>query len=502
MFLVLQSKSLLEGKGLGVPQYFTANPELAFYDYTPMWPPGYPVLLAPFLKIFNYDVYWSTTVLDIVACLALIFVIRKICQQLGFTNIAVNLMTLVAGCFEYAFINDSKPTDNIPIVLFLTGISLLIKQTSVARYSFSSLFLAAFFLFLPSVFRYSYPPLSLAVALSVLVIGFIKSEALLKKKGLWLLIFVFTLNLAFSVAMKMITGYAGYAVPTDRGYFPENLAHWFPVVPSSFINIAFLTSQTGKLFNLSFETTMLFLEMINIIVVSSLVGVFVYLIFSKKFLATLTPFKWFLITGFFASAAIFVSLGYLSFTYKAQDWRTTLWSYVYDHRYYAFTVIFLQIAFFGWLFLFRESVKSWLMKIVVACFSLALFIEITHNIYFHTKVAFSFKEYKSSVYREQDYVYFFKLLEELEKKYPGYKIWSAAPGDDFYPYAATYRGHTGIADAAVFKSPMTPPREKVILMLTLYDHELGGFTYFLSRAKILSSYKVDVSNYYVIELTP
>jgi hypothetical protein len=175
---------------------------------------------------------------------------------------------------------------------------------------------------------------------------------------------------------------------------------------------------------------------------------------------------------------------------------------VYDHRYYAFTVIFLQITFFGWLFLFKESVKSWLMKIVVACFSLAFFIEITHNIYFNTKVAFSFKEYKSSVYREQDYVYFFKLLEELEKKYPGYKIWSAAPGDDFYQYAATYRGHTGIADAAVFKSPMTPPREKIILILTLYDHELGGYTHFLSRAKILSSYKVDVSNYYVIELTP
>lgn len=502
MFLVLQSKSLLEGKGLGVPQFFTTNPELAVYDYTPMWPPGYPVVLAPFLKIFNYNVYWATTVLDIVACLALIFIVRKICTQLKFPTITINLMTLVAGCFEYTFINDSKPTDIIPIVLFLFGISHLIKQLAAERFSFPSLFLTAFILFLPSVFRYSYPPLSIAVGVSVLFIGYLKKEAILKKQGLWLLIFVFVLNLSFSVAMKMITGYAGYAVPTDRGYFPENLAHWFPVVPSSFINIAFLTSQTAKLLNLSFDTTMLFLEMINIVVICSLVGVIVYLLFNKKFLEPLTPFKWFLITGFFASAAIFVSLGYLSFTYKAQDWRTTLWSYVYDHRYYAFTVIFLQIIFLGWLSLFKDSAKNWLMKVIVACFSLALLIEVTHNVYFHTKVAFAFKEYKSSVYREQDYIYFLKLIEEVEKKYPGHQIWSAAPGDDFYQYASTYSGHTGIADAPVFKTPMNPPVKKTILTLTLYDHELGSYTYFLSRAKILSSSKVDVSNYYVIELTP
>lgn len=501
MFLVLQSKSLLEGKGLGVPQYFTNNPDLAVYDYTPMWPPGYPVALAPFLKIFNYDIYWATTALDIVACIAFIFVVRKICRQLDFPIITVNLMMLVAGCFEYTFINDSKPTDNIPIVIFLLGISFLVKLLTANRFSFFSLFVAALVLFLPSVFRYSYPPLSVAVAFAVLFIGFIKKDVLLKKQGAWLVALVVLLNMGFSLGMKIVTGYAGYAVPTERGFFPENLAHWFPIVPSSFINIAFLTSQTAKWFHLSFETTMLCLEMINVIVICALVSVSVYLFFNKKFLEGLTPFKWFFITGFFASAAIFVSLAYLSFTYQAQDWRTTLWSYVYDHRYYAFTVIFLQVAFFGWLFLYGNFIKYRLMKFLIAPFALALFIEVSHNIYFHTKVALNFNEYKSAVYREQDYAYFFRLLPELEKKYPGYEIWSAAPGDDFYQYVATYLGHKGIADAATFKNKMNPPAKKTILVLTLYDHELGGYTHFLSRAKILSSAKLANSNYYVIELS-
>jgi len=191
MFLVLQSKSFLAGKGFTVPGYFTSNPEAIVYDHTPMWPYGYPIVLSPFLKLFNYDVYWATTTLDIIACIALIFVVRKLCRQIGFPTAAINIVTLIVGCFEYTFINDSKPTDNIPIVLFLLGVSLLIKLLSTDRFSLASVFIAAFVLFLPSVFRYSYPPLSIAVAASILFIGLFKKDVVLKKKGAWLLLFVF-----------------------------------------------------------------------------------------------------------------------------------------------------------------------------------------------------------------------------------------------------------------------------------------------------------------------
>ena len=502
MFLVMQSKSLLEGNGLGVPEYFISNPEVPVYDYTPMWPPGYPVLLAPFLKIFNYNTYWATTVFDIIACIALILIIRKICRQLGFSTIAVNLMTLVAGCFEYSFINDSKPTDNVPIVIFLLGISLVIKLVSSDRFSFTAIIIAAFVLFLPNVFRYSYPPLSIAVAASVVVVGFLKKESLLKKKGAWLCAINVLLIAAFFLTMKSITGYAGYAVPTPRGYFPENLVHWYPIFPTSFINLIFLTSQSLQVAGLSVETTLKLLEVINVIAVLSLTMIFLLLFFNKKFLAALTPFKWFVITGFFASAATFVSLGYLSFTYEAQKWLTGNWSYVYDHRYYAFTVLFIQIVFFGWVFISKNSLKNIFLKVIAIICGLVLFIEVTHNIYFNSKLAFNFKKYKSEVYREQDYAYFLKLIDELEKKYPGYDIWTAAPGDSFYPYTATYHGHTGIADAGRFKNDVISVKKKTILAFMLYDHELSSYNEFLSRSRILFTNKIDYSNYYIIELLP
>jgi len=268
------------------------------------------------------------------------------------------------------------------------------------------------------------------------------------------------------------------------------------------MNLSFLTSQTLKVAGISFDTTMQLLEVVNVTVILSLVAVFLYLFFNKKFLANLSPFKWFFITGFFASAATFISLGYLSFTYEMQRWIGYSWSYVYDHRYYAVTVVFLQIAFFGWIFLYKGSLKNIFLKALVIIFGLLLFIEVTHNIYFHTKVAFNFKKYKSESFREQDYDYFFKLIVELEKKYPAHDIWATAPGDDFYPYVATYYGHTGLMDAATFKTKTISVKKKTILALMLYDHEVESYNGFLSRSKIEFTNKIADSNYYIIELLP
>jgi hypothetical protein len=373
---------------------------------------------------------------------------------------------------------------------------------SSARFSLSPIILASFVLFLPGVFRYSYPPLSIAVAFSVLIIGYITKDRLIKKQGAWLFGLVLLMNTCFSLTMKLITGYAGYAMPTARGIFPEYIIHWYPIVPGSFVNIPFLTSQAINFTGLSLDTIMKWLEVINVITIVILVAIFFYLLFNKKFLATLTPFKWFLLTGFFASAATFASLGYLSLTYDLQRSLTHTWTYVYDHRYYVHTVLFIQMIFLGWIFLYGTTIKGWLAKFVVALFAMGLFIEITHNIYFHAKVAFNFKKYKSQVYREQDYVYFFNLVGDLEKKYPEHQIWATAPGDDYYSYVATFKGHTGIMDPVALKIRKPVLRKKTILAIMLYDHEIASYDNFLSQSNILFTHKIANSNYYIIELLP
>src|SRR6187551_2114920 len=327
MFLVFQSKSLLEGKGLAVPQYFTSNTVTPVYDFTPLWPPGYPIFLAPFLKLFNYNIYWATTTLDIIFCVALIFVIRKICREINLPVAAINIMTLISGCFEYTFINESLPTDTISIVLFLIGLSQLIKLLTAKDLSIKKSLLISFLLFLPCFFRYNYPAISLATIVGVLFIGHIKKDALLKRKSYWLFLYTGFFTVVFFVLMKLLTGHAGYALPTERGFYPENIIHWFPVVPSSFINIAFLTSQAIHIAGISLKTSMQWLEIINVIVVFPLLLFFLTALFRKKNFTDLSSLKLFLLLGAFASAGLFALLGYMSLTYKMQPRLAGSWNY-------------------------------------------------------------------------------------------------------------------------------------------------------------------------------
>jgi len=483
MILVLQSKSLLEGKGLAVPQYFTSNTVTPVFDFTPLWPPGYPILLAPFLKLFNYNIYWATTTLDIIFCVALIFVIRKICRQIGLPVAAINIMTLVAGCFEYTFINESLPTDSISIVLFLIGLRQLIKLLTAKDFSIKKSILVSLLLFLPCFFRYNYPAISFAAIVGVLFIGYVKKDILLKRKGWWLFMFTGLFTVAFFVFMKLLTGYAGYATPTQRGFYPENILHWFPVVPSSFINIAFLTTQANHIAGISFKTSMQCLEIINVIVVIPLLLLFFTSLFRKITFEDLSLLKLFLLVGAFASAGLFALLGYMSLTYKMQMRLINNWNYVYEPRYFAFAVLFFQISFLSWYFIYFKKIlaKNFFVKILTGLCFFILFAEVAHNIYFHSKVALNFKRYKSAVYREQDYSYYISLVENIKDKYPDHEIWATAPSDDFYSYLATYHGYIGIADANNLKANMVKVKTKTLLILMLFDQEINAYQNFLSR---------------------
>jgi hypothetical protein len=503
MTLVLQSQSLLEGKGLGVPQYLTTDTIAPIYNYTPFWPPGYPILLAPFLKLFNYNIYWATTTLDIIASISLIFIIRRICRQIGFSIAAINTMTLVTGCFEYTFINESLPTDTISVVFFLIGLSFLIKFSDTNNFSFNQILATSFFLFSPCIFRYSYPAISVAAILGLLLIAFMAKNRLLKRKGWWLLAFTGLFIALFLLIIKLTTGQEAYAAPSERGFYPENLINWFPFIPSAFINIAFLTSQAIHLASISFKTSMQWLEIINVLATLALLIFFIKTFFKKKVYENLNPLKLFLFLGGFASLGLLALLGYMSFTYQIQVGLFNNWNYVYEPRYFAFVVLFLQVMLITWLFTNQNGIeKNIFTRIIASICLVALFIEVSHNIYFHTKVAFNFKKYKSEVYREQDYSYYISLLGRIKKEYPDYEIWAAAPGDNFYQYLATYHGHIGIADAESLKNGTLKTTKRTILILMLYDPKVKEYGSFLSANTILQSKKISYSNFYLIELKP
>ena len=502
MILVMQSKSWMEGKGFGLPQYFLNNPEIPVYDYTPFWPPGYPLMLAPFLRLFNYDVYWATTMLDLTCCIAFIFIARKIAVFLKFPCAAVNIVTLIAGCFEYEFISESLPTDIPSLVFFLSGFYLVLQLVQTEKKLPGKLFIAAVLLFLPCAFRYAYPPVSLAVPAIIILSGFYLRKKWLINKGVGMLAIISLLIAVFFIFLKLNTGASGYIMDFGRGIFPANIIYWAPVGPGSFINISFFISQMTFQLGIPGDRSIQVLQMINYGMILCIVLLFLYLFFKKKFFTSPDPFRWFLVLGFFISAATFGELGYLSLTYKAQPRSHFSWNYVTESRYYAFVFFFLQVSFLGWAFLYPAWKKSIIQKIIVYGLSGLLFIEITHNIYFHTKVALNFNRYKSSRYQEADYDYFVKLVQLLARNNPEAAIWVAADKDWYYPLMASYLGYKGIFDSIDLNKKFPVVKKKTILVIALYNQGMANYQPFFSNKSVQFIKRVAEGNFYFLVLNP
>jgi hypothetical protein len=501
MVLVLQSKNFLEGHGLSRNLYDFNTPDLPVYDLTPMWPPGYPVLLSPFLKLFDYNIYWATTTLDIITCLALIFIIRKLCRQMGFSNALINIATLIAGCFEYSFINESQPTDTISLVLLLLGISFLLRLISNKNSAFL-LIATGIVLFSPCLFRYNYVPVSLIIPLLILLAGVFKKDNSLKRKG-WGLLFVnAVLIVTLFFSLKMVTGHAGYMIETERGFYPENIIHWLPVAPSSFINIAFLLSQLTQKLNISFSTGMLMLEVLNLITVLTIITFILFAFLKKKIFAPITTLHWFGYIGFGICAVIFISLGYLSLTYHIQETPGAVWNYINEPRYFAFINIFLQLCLLGMILRYSFFKRNIFYKSIVFACSLLLFIEITHNLYFHTKVALNYNKYKAAVYREQDYKYFNNLLPGLAKDHPGKDIFVATSVHDYYTNTASYYGYRGIENAESLKAGQPAVKKASVLLFVISDIELKGFEKCLQGDNVSLLKNINSFNFFLIKLNP
>lgn len=497
LYLALQSKNLLAGNGLSVTKYFGDTPGIPVYDFTPMWPPGYPVLLAPFLKVFNYDVYWATTILDIISCIAIILLVRKIVLTLKFPLAAVNIATLVAGCFDYAFIYQSLPTDASSFAIFLVGLFVLLKTLQKEDISYPELIAASLLLFLPCTFRYSYPPLSMAAFSAVVFAGWYLKKRILLRKGITGFALLSLFLILFFVSLKSSTGEAGYIVETGRGFFPRNFFDWAPIAPGAFINTFFTISQLIRITGITVAQAMNLLEILSAIMISGFVAFFFYLFFKEKFFKTIDPFRWFLLVGFFISAATCISLGYLSITYKPQPgWG----NYLGEPRYFMFVTLFLQLSFIGWIFMYRQWKKNIFKKLVVYILSLLLFIEVSHNIYFHTKVAFRFEKYRNETYKERDYVYFSEMIKPLIKQNPNTDIYVLSHSDEFYQLMGSYLGLKGVYDGENFiRKPLTLEK-KSTLIIALYDPELAIYQSFLNAYKAQQITRVNDVNFYRVDI--
>jgi hypothetical protein len=273
-------------------------------------------------------------------------------------------------------------------------------------------------------------------------------------------------------------------------------------VPGSFIDFPFLSSQVLKIFGIKLHSLMRLLEIINIVALIVLIVFFLSSFFNKEKLRNINSFKWLMLLGGVASCFIFLTLGWLSFTFQVQRGYETEWNYIYEARYYALVILILQFAFGGWCFLFSTWKKSAWQKIILSICAALLFIEISHSIYFHIKVASDFSKHKEAIYREQDYNYFNQLVADLQKQNPGFEILVASPTDNFYTYAASYFGNKGLFDPINLKQNLPKVKTNSFLIVMLYNNELGDYENFISNTDVKKINRIAFSNFFLVKLIP
>ena len=126
-------------------------------------------------------------------------------------------------------------------------------------------------------------------------------------------------------------------------------------------------------------------------------------------------------------------------------------------------VIFVQYAEIrGLVFVYPSWKKNVFQKTIACIFSILLFIEITHNIYFHTKAAFNPAKYSLTPTENPenpDDDYFIRTLQTTERNNPGAEIYVVADNDDMYPWRANYCRHKGNYDGFNFADSSASPEK-------------------------------------------
>ena len=230
--------NLIRGHGLTEIRYISSNPDFPVFDHTQRWPPGYPVIMAPLLILFDNNEFLATTCLDITIGILFILLVLALCKTLSVSPAFTNMAILVAGCFQYYIFIQSFPSDHLALVSILGGIILSIrvlrqqKKLSIGGYLITSLIF-----FLPVFFRYMYLPVTILFPLILLVFSFINKNRRLRVNSFILLSGTVLLLIALLSWTKSYAGHFSYIVETEKGWFPQQLLHWYPFIPSAFINI-------------------------------------------------------------------------------------------------------------------------------------------------------------------------------------------------------------------------------------------------------------------------
>lgn len=481
-YQLLATQNLVTGHGLTVNQVGAADLTKEFYEPLVGWPPGYSVLLAPLYLLCGKNLYLAAIILDWLTAIFFVVLARLLMRRAGIETWLLNLYTLFIGFFLYDFSNSST-TDFICLVFFIAAIHFALRYIDDPARRGAAV-LTGILLFACMLIRYMYIPIVFVVPVYLFFVGRVNRNQYWMRGGWWSLGTLSVLLAGLLLFQQFYTGSATYVIPSQKGFFPENIIRMNPFVYSSFFDLAMVCSQMEKFTGIPYLRWVDFARWTNLLPASLLVAWALLYLYKKKFRQ---PDARMHITslGILSSLATIGLLVALSLRNAAIITPTyPLWTFVEEPRYFAYILTFLQQAVFIYLLADKATWRHGLKKMVAGVAILLFFFQFLHGVYFTVKILWKDRNDFHIDKHDHALVQFtIDYIKVLKEKFPGQPI-VVASSDPSFCNIGNMNGAIGMYQSAALNqaNKIHSPRP-ALLLVVLRDKLFGQYQGFLDYPK-------------------
>ncbi len=418
---LLAAKNFMGGHGISINQVMPADVAKEVYIPLTGWPPGYSIIVGAISFVTQQPVTVGGIFFDLFCVLLLLIHCRKILLHLNCSVVVVNCYTIVFGFFLYDFLRSST-TDLNALAFFMCSFSLalhFIKDSTKANVYAAAIGIVSF---LCGFTRYMFIPVAVVIPLYLIFMGKVSGNKRILDGGVWATAVSLVLNGALLLFQNQYTGSAVFINETTRGFYPGNLAQFYPVIITAFVDTGFYYSIAQSFSLLKYGQHAEVIRLISFLLVCWFYVLSLKYFFKKRWRAvTLTDH--FLATGGIASAITMGLLAALSIAYAPFIVAGSKWTFVLEARYFALPLVFVQLVFFVLLFQNWRRLKKKSLRMLVMLLCLFLSLEVLHGLYFTGKILVGDK---TVFHQNKTFIAQKKFIEtrsfELRKQNPAHSI--------------------------------------------------------------------------------
>ncbi len=496
------AQNLMAGKGMGVTKYFTHDLNTPVFDTHQWYPPGFSISIIPFLKLSGGNEFKAVFVFDILTAILFVIAVRAVGKKAGLPPHLKNIVTLIAGCSQYIFFMGWSSTDAISVCFILfalvQAIDIINKREVITLWRTIG---CGILFCLPFFFRYMYLPIAVLLPSLIVLFGIISKNRNLKATGLKLLVSTICFLILLFVFNLLTAGNALYVHNVGRGFYVNQVVHYYPFLPASFINLDFAAQLMERFSGLDYSRVMFYFKVINVLLfIFLLISLLRYAGLHKKN-SLFTNHFIFIITGSAISITIILLLAYLSLTYKELTWGLTKWTHVQQARYFSYLYIFMPLLFFVSLHHYASFFKRSFMRIVIFIILCVLGTEVLHGVYYNTKIISQHKDL--AIIREADNGYrnFSAIIARIKKANPEKQLIVSSP-DQYYLHAASQLGCKAIFDYEYLWQAKLKVTSKSLLIMPVHTEEAVIMKDYIEKKKPQLLLTIAGTYFYTEEINP